>query len=94
VRPNPSLKRSTLAHAFRRAVIESPLVQVWLRQGFAAAFAGLGDTTGGVGAVRSNRERTASGPRMACPAGLEPATPSLEGWCSIQLSYGQRDWSG
>ena len=27
--------------------------------------------------------------RMACPAGIEPATPSLEGWCSIQLSYGQ-----
>jgi hypothetical protein len=26
---------------------------------------------------------------LACPAGLEPATPSLEGWCSIQLSYGQ-----
>ena len=27
---------------------------------------------------------------MACPEGLEPPTPSLEGWCSIQLSYGQR----
>ena len=26
---------------------------------------------------------------MACPEGLEPPTPSLEGWCSIQLSYGQ-----
>jgi hypothetical protein len=26
---------------------------------------------------------------VACPAGLEPTTPSLEGWCSIQLSYGQ-----
>ena len=25
---------------------------------------------------------------MASPAGFEPATPSLEGWCSIQLSYG------
>src|SRR6266487_5936977 len=24
-----------------------------------------------------------------CPAGLEPPTPSLEGWCSIRLSYGQ-----
>jgi len=31
-----------LAHAFRRAVIESPLVQSWLRRGFAATFAGLG----------------------------------------------------
>lgn len=31
-----------LAHAFRRAVIESPQVQAWLRRGFAAAFAGLG----------------------------------------------------
>src|SRR3974377_2136591 len=26
--------------------------------------------------------------RMATPAGLEPATNSLEGCCSIQLSYG------
>ena len=31
-----------LAHAFRRAVIESPRVQRWLRRGFAGAFAGLG----------------------------------------------------
>ena len=31
-----------LAHAFRKAVIESPRVQAWLRRGFAAAFAGLG----------------------------------------------------
>ena len=31
-----------LAHAFRRAVIESPKVQAWLRRSFAAAFAGLG----------------------------------------------------
>ena len=31
-----------LAHAFRRAVIESPHVQSWLRRGFAGTFAGLG----------------------------------------------------
>ena len=31
-----------LAHTFRRAVIESPRVQSWLRHGFAATFAGLG----------------------------------------------------
>jgi len=31
-----------LAHAFRRAVVESPRVQAWLRRAFAAAFAGLG----------------------------------------------------
>lgn len=31
-----------LAHGFRKAVIESPRVQAWLRRGFAAAFAGLG----------------------------------------------------
>ena len=28
--------------------------------------------------------------RMACPEGIEPPTHSLEGCCSIQLSYGQR----
>lgn len=31
-----------LANVFRRAVIESPQVQNWLRRSFAAAFAGLG----------------------------------------------------
>ncbi len=31
-----------LANAFRRAVVESPRVQAWLRRGFAAIFAGLG----------------------------------------------------
>ncbi len=28
-------------------------------------------------------------PKMAHPAGLEPATIRLEGGCSIQLSYGR-----
>ena len=27
-------------------------------------------------------------------AGIEPATPSLEGWCSIQLSYRHPNLSG
>jgi hypothetical protein len=31
---------------------------------------------------------------VARPAGLEPATPSLEGSCSIQLSYGRVDSHG
>ena len=31
-----------LAHAFRRAVIQSPRVQSWLRRGFGTIFAGLG----------------------------------------------------
>ena len=31
-----------LAHAFRRAVTESPRVQSWLRRGFATAFAAIG----------------------------------------------------
>lgn len=31
-----------LAHAFRKAVVESPRVQTWLRRSFAAAFAGVG----------------------------------------------------
>ena len=39
--------------------------------------------------VLSGLSETLWNRQMACPAGLEPATPSLEGWCSIQLSYGQ-----
>lgn len=31
-----------LAHVFRKAVIESPRVQAWMRRGFAATFASLG----------------------------------------------------
>ena len=31
-----------VAHAFRKAVMESPRVQAWLRRGFAVAFVGLG----------------------------------------------------
>ncbi len=42
---------------------------------------------------------------LACPTGIEPVTPSLEGWCSIRLSYGHhsnraypesigQNWSG
>ena len=26
---------------------------------------------------------------LARPTGIEPVTPSLEGWCSIRLSYGR-----
>ena len=29
-------------------------------------------------------------PKMACPEGIEPPTHSLEGCCSIQLSYEQK----
>ena len=32
--------------------------------------------------------------KLATPAGFEPATPSLEGWCSIRLSYGVSQHSG
>ncbi len=30
------------------------------------------------------------GKKLVCPEGIEPPTHSLEGCCSIQLSYGQR----
>jgi hypothetical protein len=33
---------------------------------------------------------TCSTLKLARPAGVEPATTSLEGWCSIQLSYGRQ----
>src|SRR5437764_1231474 len=32
--------------------------------------------------------------KLVSPAGLEPATHSLEGCCSVQLSYGEGGWSG
>ena len=38
---------------------------------------------------RCSRARSARLGSLACPTGLEPITPSLEGWCSIRLSYGQ-----
>src|SRR5205823_12458973 len=32
--------------------------------------------------------------KLVSPAGFEPATHSLEGCCSVQLSYGEGGWSG
>ena len=40
-------------------------------------------------AIKTRRET-----RLACPEGLEPPTYSLEGYCSIRLSYGQMGRSG
>ena len=37
----------------------------------------------------SGRQQRLDTLNLARPAGLEPAAPSLEGWCSIQLSYGR-----
>ena len=39
--------------------------------------------------TRWSESRTDTGPRLVRPAGLEPATCSLEGCCSIHLSYGR-----
>src|SRR6266849_7163500 len=51
---------------------------------------GLEPTTTGITIRDSTFElRSPSYAALACPAGLEPTTPSLEGWCSIRLSYGQ-----
>ena len=41
-----------------------------------------------VGPPRDGLNPTEHGRNLATPAGFEPATPSLEGWCSIRLSYG------
>jgi hypothetical protein len=38
---------------------------------------------------QDRRDHSMSGGKLARPAGLEPATPSLEGSCSVQLSYGR-----
>lgn len=38
--------------------------------------------------IRLDKTNSNSTLGMAIPAGLEPATNSLEGCCSIQLSYG------
>src|SRR3989344_3053025 len=38
----------------------------------------------------SRDESACSTLKLARPAGVEPATTSLEGWCSIQLSYGRK----
>ena len=39
--------------------------------------------------LQGDFSRWSGGEKMARPAGLEPATHSLEGCCSIQLSYGR-----
>src|SRR2546425_1520328 len=49
---------------------------------------GLEPTTTGITTLDSTFELRPP-LQLACPAGLEPTTPSLEGWCSIRLSYGQ-----
>ena len=51
---------------------------------------GLEPTTTGITIQGSTSWATATiETYLACPTGIEPVTPSLEGWCSIRLSYGQ-----
>ena len=50
---------------------------------------GLEPTTTGITIQDSTNWATATILKLACPTGIEPVTPSLENWCSIQLSYGQ-----
>ena len=40
-------------------------------------------------AVDNNATLSGLGRLLARPTGIEPVTPSLEGWCSIRLSYGR-----
>ena len=44
----------------------------------------FGKPDGVLACLRASRDRD-----VACPTGIEPVTHSLEGCCSIQLSYGQ-----
>ena len=74
-------RRETTGECLRRAVRarqdSEPL---------ATSEASRGASRGRPGAATSRSE-------VARPAGLEPATPGLEGRCSIQLSYGRtRKW--
>ena len=39
-----------------------------------------------------SHHRTLCWQTLACPTGIEPVTPSLEGWCSIRLSYGHNSF--
>ena len=39
-------------------------------------------------------EKSIFSEEVACPTGIEPVTYSLEGCCSIQLSYGQKARAG
>src|SRR2546430_10805397 len=49
---------------------------------------GLEPTTTGITTLDSTFELRPP-LQLACPTRLELVTPSLEGWCSIRLSYGQ-----
>jgi hypothetical protein len=76
---------------------------LWLVLGRAAAMIGAGTCVGLAGSGESDRSisvhfggisarlksECCDLASLARPAGLEPAAPSLEGSCSIQLSYGR-----
>ena len=66
-----------------------PSIMEWLLLGIPYLWSGTVVTVRYLGKVVTQRTKTFQAAGLASPAGLEPATHSLEGCCSIHLSYGE-----